>query len=102
MDSSNNSSSAQPILTETMAKLLLGQRHWRQAIDIYEELGQQNPEKSTIYQKEIAQIKEYFKPQANSVKNKKRLHTQQRISRLENLLKVVKREQSETCKQGDP
>ncbi len=99
MDNPVNKNSAQPILTETMAKLLLNQRHWRQAIDIYQELSHQNPAKAEIYQKEIAQIKEYFRPQANPEKTRKKLHTRQQISHLKNLLKIVKKEQPEACKQ---
>ncbi len=92
MDNSSNDGSSPPILTETMAKLLLDQRHWREAIDIYQKLSRQNPEKAKFYQKEISQIKEYFRPQANPETTRKTLRTQQRIARLKNLLKVVKKQ----------
>ena len=92
MDDPSNNSSTQPILTETMAQLLLNQRHWREAIDIYRKLGQQNPEKAQVYEKEISQIKEYFKPQPNPERAKKTIRTQRQIARLKNLLKVVERQ----------
>ena len=99
MDNSSNDGSSPPILTETMAKLLLDQRHWREAIDIYQELGRQNPEKAKFYEKEISQIKEYFRPQANPETTRKTIRTQQRISRLKDLLKVVEKQQAVTRKQ---
>ncbi len=99
MDNANNDSSTSPILTETMAQLLLDQRHWREAIDIYRKLGRQNPEKAKVYQKEISQIKEYFRPQTNPETIKKRLRSQQQIARLKNLLKVVEQQQPGIRKQ---
>ena len=100
MNNPSNEGSTPPIMTETMAKLLLGQRHWREAIEIYKELSRQNPAKAEAYQKEISQIKEYFRPQANPETAKKTFRTRQQISRLKNLLKVVKRQQPENYKQG--
>ena len=99
MDEDSNNSSSQPILTETMAQLLLNQRHWREAIDIYRKLGRQDPEKAHIYNKEISQIKEYFKPQPNPKTARKTIRTQRRIARLKNLLKVVEKQQPSICKQ---
>ncbi len=98
MNNSDNDSPTPPILTETMAQLLLDQRHWREAIDIYQKLGQQNPGKAKAYQKEISQIKEYFKPQANPETIKKTLRTQHKIARLKNLLKVVEKQQPDIRK----
>lgn len=94
-----NDSSTPPILTETMAQLLLDQRHWREAIDIYRKLALQNPEKAEVYQKEISQIKEYFKPHANPEALKKTFRIQQKITRLKNLLKVVEKQQPDIRKQ---
>ena len=94
-----NDSSTPPILTETMAQLLLDQRHWREAIDIYRKLGQQNPKKAKVYEKEIAQIKEYFRPQTNPETIKKMIRTQQQIARLKSLLKVVEQQQPDIRKQ---
>ena len=93
MDNNNHHGTAPPVMTGAMAKLLLGQRHWREAIDIYRELSRQNPAKAEVYQKEISQIKEYFKPQANPETTRKKIRTQQRISRLKDLLKVVEKQQ---------
>ena len=99
MSNPDNDSSTPPILTETMAQLLLNQRHWREAIDIYRKLALQNPEKAEAYQKEITQIKGYFKPQINPEALKKRRRTKQKIVRLKNLLKVVEKQQTSICKQ---
>ena len=99
MNDSDNNSSTQPILTETMAQLLLKQRHWREAIDIYQKLGRQNPGKAQVYEKEISQIKEYFKPRPNPAATRKTIRTQRRISRLKNLLKIVEKQQPNICKQ---
>ncbi|MEA1923643.1 MAG: hypothetical protein U9N63_13430 [Pseudomonadota bacterium] len=99
MNDPSNNNSTPPILTETMAQLLLNQRHWREAIDIYRKLGRQNPEKVQAYEKEISQIKEHFKPQPNPEMVKKTIRTQQRIARLKNLLKVVEQQQPDICKQ---
>ena len=95
MDSVKNENSSQPIQTETMAQLLLNQRHWREAIDIYIELGRQNPEKNTEYQKKIIEIKEYFQPQPKPESNRKTAETRNRIRRLQKLLRAVRREQTE-------
>jgi len=58
---------APPLMTETMAQLLLEQRHWREAIKIYRELGRKHPEKAAGYQKKISEIKQFFAPDtANS------------------------------------
>ncbi len=92
MDNSSNDGSNPPILTETMAKLLLDQRHWREAIDIYKKLGRQNPGKAKYYEKEISQIKEYFKPQTNPETARKTIRTQKQISHLKKLLKVVEKQ----------
>jgi len=102
MNHPNKDSSTPPIMTETMAKLLLGQRHWREAIDIYKELSRQNPDKAEDYQKEISQIKEYFRPQSNPETNKKNLHTRKQISRLEKLLRALRKQQPKLCKQRNP
>ena len=99
MNSPNNDGLIPPILTETMAQLLLDQRHWREAINIYRELGRQNPEKATDYQKKILEIKEYFKAQINPETTRKTIHTQQRIARLKNLLKIVEKQQPDIHKQ---
>ena len=99
MDNADNNSSTSPILTETMAQLLLNQRHWREAIDIYRKLGRQNPEKAKIYEKEISQIREYFKPQTNPETIKKTIRIQQQIARLKSLLKAVEKQQTNICKQ---
>ena len=48
------------LATETMAQLLLSQRHWREAIDIYLELARKEPEKASAYQKKVDEIKEFF------------------------------------------
>ena len=61
MNNSGNDSPTPPILTETMARLLLDQRHWREAIDIYRKLGQQNPKKTKVYEKQIAHLKNLLK-----------------------------------------
>ena len=98
MDNSSNDASTPPILTETMAQLLLDQRHWREAIDIYRKLGRQNPEKAGVYQKKISRIKEYFKPQTNPETAIKTIRTRQQIARLKNLLKVVEKQQPDICK----
>ena len=99
MDNSINNASTPPILTETMAQLLLDQRHWREAIDIYRKLGRQNPGKAEVYQKKISQIKEYFKPQINPETATKTIRTRQQIARLKNLLKIVEKQQPNICKQ---
>lgn len=78
-----------PIQTETMAQLLLNQRHWRESIEIYQKLGQQNPDKSMEYQKKILEIREYFKPQTNPETARKTRHTRQKINHLKKLLKMV-------------
>ncbi|MBN2809728.1 MAG: hypothetical protein JXR80_09580 [Deltaproteobacteria bacterium] len=78
-----------PIMTETMAKLLLGQRHWREALDIYRELCRQHPDKAGLYKAEIAQIEGYFKPQTNPETILKRERTKKQIAQLENLLRIV-------------
>ena len=56
MNDPSNNNSTPPILTETMAQLLLNQRHWREAIDIYRKLGRQNPEKVQAYEKEMVEL----------------------------------------------
>ena len=89
MSSTNNESCAPPIQTETMAQLLLNQRHWREAIDIYRKLIQQNPDKSTIFQNKINEIKEYFKPQLSPEANHKRLRNQRKINHLRKLLQTL-------------
>jgi len=91
MTNLTNDNSSPPIRTETMAKLLLGQRHWRQAIDMYKELSRQNPAKAEAYEQEISQIKEYFKPQVSPERVKNRARTRKKIARLENLLKAVEK-----------
>ncbi|MEA3332709.1 MAG: hypothetical protein U9Q58_03825 [Pseudomonadota bacterium] len=99
MDEASNNSSTQPILTETMAQLLLNQRHWREAIDIYRKLSRQNPGKAQAYEKEISQIKEYFKPQPSPKMAGKTIRTQRRIAHLKKLLKVAEKQQTSICKQ---
>ena len=89
MDSVKSENSSPPIQTETMAQLLLNQRHWREAIDIYHKLGRQNPEKNAEYQKKIIEIKEYFKPQLSPESNRKIKQTQNQISHLKKLLQAV-------------
>ncbi len=93
MNSFENESSSLPIQTETMAQLLLNQRHWREAIDIYHILGQQNPEKAAEYQKKIIEIKEYFKPQLSPESSRKIKQTHSQINHLRKLLQVVKNQQ---------
>ncbi len=67
MTSKNGSQGfAPPLITETMAQLLLEQRHWREAITIYRELGRKNPEKAAVYQKKITEIKRFFAPESKS------------------------------------
>ncbi|MCD6292118.1 MAG: hypothetical protein J7M09_01515 [Deltaproteobacteria bacterium] len=99
MNTSDNDCSTQPILTETMARLLLNQRHWREAIDIYRKLGQQNPGKIHLYEKEISQIKEYFKPQPSSEMARKTIRTNCQIARLKKFLKIMEKQQATICKQ---
>ncbi len=90
MDNLNNESSSPPIQTETMAQLLLNQRHWREAIDIYHMLGQQNPEKAAEYQKKIIEIKEYFKPQLSPESSRKIEQTKDQIDHLKKMLRMVR------------
>ena len=90
MDSVKSENSSPPIQTETMAQLLLNQRHWREAIDIYHKLGRQNPEKNAEYQKKIIEIKEYFKPLLSPEANRKIKQTRNQISHLKKLLQAVK------------
>jgi outer membrane protein assembly factor BamD (BamD/ComL family) len=90
MDNVKNENSSPPIQTETMAQLLLNQRHWREAIDIYHKLGRQNPEKSAEYQKKILEIKEYFKPQLSPEANRKIKQTRNQINHLKKLLLAVR------------
>ena len=73
-----------------MAQLLLNQRHWREAIEIYQQLGRQHPEKSTEYQKKILEIKEYFKPQLSPEANRRIKQTRNHINHLKKLLLAVK------------
>ncbi|MCD6269345.1 MAG: hypothetical protein J7J71_04350 [Deltaproteobacteria bacterium] len=89
MDSVKSENSSPPIQTETMAQLLLNQRHWREAIDIYHKLGRQNPEKNAEYQKKIIEIKEYFKPQLSPESNRKIKQTRNQISHLKKLLQAA-------------
>ncbi len=81
--------SSPPIRTETMAQLLLNQRHWREAIAIYRELGRQNPDKEAEYQKKIIEIREYFKPQTSPESTRKTRHTRRKISHLKKLLHII-------------
>ena len=89
MDDPNNEISSPPIQTETMARLLLNQRYWREAIEIYQKLGRQNPEKNPEYQKKIIEIKEYFKPQLSPETTRKMEETRRQINHLKKLLRVV-------------
>ena len=89
MDSVKSENSSPPIQTETMAQLLLNQRHWREAIDIYHKLGRQNPGKNAEYQKKIIEIKEYFKPQLSPESNRKIKQTRNQISHLKKLLQAA-------------
>ncbi|MCK5681127.1 hypothetical protein KAI46_10005 [bacterium] len=86
MDNLNHENLSPPIQTETMAQLLLNQRHWREAIEIYQRLGQQNPQKKSDYQKKIIEIKNYFKPQTSPKETRKTQQTRQKISHLKKLL----------------
>jgi|GEM_PF-3133918 len=81
--------SSPPIQTETMAQLLLNQRHWREAIGIYQQLGRQTPNKKAEYQKKIIEIREYFKPQISPETARKTRHTRQKLNHLKKLLKMV-------------
>jgi len=90
MSNTNYENASLPIQTETMAELLLNQRHWREAIDIYHKLSIQNPDKRPFFQKKITEIKEYFKPQSNPEADRKRLRTQRKIEHLKKLLRTVK------------
>ncbi len=81
-----------PIQTETMAQLLLNQRHWREAIEIYQQLGRQTPNKKVEYQKKIIEIREYFKPQISPETARKTRHTRQKLNHLKKLLKMVEKQ----------
>ena len=89
MNRSKPENSSPPIQTETMAQLLLNQRHWREAIEIYRKLGRQNPDKETEYQKKIIEIREYFKPQISPESARRTRHTRQKINHLRKLLQMV-------------
>ena len=89
MNKSEPENSSPPIQTETMAQLLLNQRHWREAIEIYRKLGRQNPNKDAEYQKKIIEIREYFKPQISPESARKTRYTRQKISHLKKLLQMV-------------
>jgi hypothetical protein len=75
-----------PILTETMARLLLEQRHWQEAISVYRQLSRRSPEKAAEYQKEIARIKEFFDPPAPSISPAEEARVKRRIKHLKRLL----------------
>ncbi len=92
MNKSEPENSSPPIQTETMAQLLLNQRHWREAIEIYQKLGRQNPKKNAEYQKKIIEIREYFKPQSSPATARKTRHTRQKLSHLKKLLKMVEKQ----------
>lgn len=76
-----------PLITETMAQLLLEQRHWREAIDIYRELGRRQPEKAPDYQKKVAQIKEFFEPTGRAEPREDRDKLERRLSLLRRALR---------------
>ncbi len=84
--------SSPPIQTETMAQLLLNQRHWREAIEIYQQLGRQSPNKKAEYQQKIIEIREYFKPQVNPETVRKTRHTRQKLNHLKKLLRMVRKQ----------
>ncbi|MBN2707055.1 MAG: hypothetical protein JXR89_11510 [Deltaproteobacteria bacterium] len=83
--------SPSPILTETMAQLLLDQRHWREAVEIYEKLGQQNPSRKPDYQKKIIEIKDCFEPRLKATPQRQQ-QTLKQIKQLRNLLRVIKKQ----------
>jgi len=92
MDSSTPEGFSAPILTETMARLLLEQRHWREAIGIYEQLGVQNPEKAASYQKKITEIKRYFDPRNNPDPRIEKARDRRRLKHLRKLLKLLEQD----------
>jgi hypothetical protein len=92
MHKPESENSSPPIQTETMAQLLLNQRHWREAIEIYQQLGRQNPEKKVEYQKKVIEIREYFKPQISPETARKTRHTRQKLDHLKKLLKMLKKQ----------
>ena len=75
-----------PILTETMARLLLEQRHWQEAINVYRQLSRRSPEKAAEYQKKISQIKEFFDPASAPLSPAEEAKIRRRIKHLERLL----------------
>jgi hypothetical protein len=92
MDDFKADKSSPSIQTETMAQLLLSQKHWREAIDIYQKLGQQYPEKDSDYQKKIIEIRKYFKPQLSPESARKMWQIKQQIKYLQRLLKTVQKQ----------
>ncbi len=92
MESSTPGGFSPPILTETMARLLLEQRHWREAVDIYEQLGTQHPERAAEYQKKITEIKRYFDPRNNPDPGIERARDRRRLKHLRRLLKILEQD----------
>ncbi|HDS15613.1 MAG TPA: hypothetical protein ENN66_03190 [Proteobacteria bacterium] len=74
-----------------MAQLLLDQRHWREAIEIYEKLGQQNPSREPAYQKKITEIKNHFEPKLKPTPQRQQ-RTLKQIKQLRGLLRVLEQQ----------
>ncbi len=88
-----------PILTETMARLLVEQRHWQEAISVYRQLSRRNPEKAPEYQKQIARIKEFFDPPPAPLSPAEEARIRRRIQRLQRLLSKLKTTAAEPGRQ---
>ena len=76
-------------VTETMAQLLLEQRHWREAVEIYLELGRRLPEKKADYQKKVVEIKDFFATPARQEKARAQRRIGRRVEQLKGLLRQL-------------
>ncbi len=87
-----------PIQTETMARLLLEQRHWQEAISVYRQLSRRSPEKAADYQKKIDQIKEFFDPPPAPMSPAEEARIRRRIKHLKRLLGKLSQTASPGCR----